>query len=319
MTDPQTQAPQAPRNLPALLTALRAQGFTGAVTVHGPAAGVLHLRQGLISAVVTPGAPSAEARLLRSRRISEDDWTAARATAAGAGGLGPALTGAGLLSAAELAVLCTDTVHDGAFAMALAKPDGWQIDEHALPPELAADPGIEPARLTDTVAARLALLTRQWGPPALRPHQGRPLLAARPPGVPGRRPLPRHPAQRRRPAHPARHRLHPGAGTVRGAARPRPDEGAATAPAADRRSRRPGRRRRPALGPDHCRARAAREHAAAAPHPGGSARRGSARRDGGRRAAAGHAGLLGELRGLWTTAPPAGSGGDQRPAAGEPS
>jgi len=189
MTDRQVADPPA-RNLPALLQALSAQGFTGSVRVHGPSAGSLHLREGLVTEVRTPGAPSTEARLLRSRRISEEHWNRVCAAAHGERSLSAALLGAGQVSAAELAVLCADTIHDGAFAMALTKPEGWETDATAPPPGIGAVPGIDPGSLTEVVTARLALLTRQWGPPAAFARTR--IVPASRPGAPGSRVPPRY-------------------------------------------------------------------------------------------------------------------------------
>lgn len=44
----------APRNVPALLLQLRESAYTGTVTVSGTPGGSIHLRDGLVCAVVTP-------------------------------------------------------------------------------------------------------------------------------------------------------------------------------------------------------------------------------------------------------------------------
>jgi hypothetical protein len=159
-------APQAARNLPGLLLGLRNAGFSGGVAVSGCPDGTIHLRDGLVVAVETPGAPTAEAMLLRTRRVSEADWETARAAGSASGDLGAALLADGLVGAAELDMVRTSALFDGAFAMALSPPGDWEVDATATAPLLAAAQGIEPLRLTDETARRLGLLNQLWGPPA---------------------------------------------------------------------------------------------------------------------------------------------------------
>ena len=158
-------AARTARNVPALLLALRQEGFTGAVTVSGSPGGTLHLERGLVLAIDTPGTPTAETLLLRSGRISEADWNAALAASAADGRLDRALIAEGAVGAAELEIVCTAAAFDGAFAMALSGPGGWQVAESATPPQLALRPGLEPQRLFDETAHRRSLLTAFWGPP----------------------------------------------------------------------------------------------------------------------------------------------------------
>ncbi|WP_229758644.1 DUF4388 domain-containing protein [Peterkaempfera bronchialis] len=183
MTGP--TASQTPRNVPTLLARLREQQFSGTVTISGTPGGTLHLRDGLVGAVETPGAPSAETVLLRSRRISEVDWTAARTTGRAGGGLAAALVAGGSIGAADLEVLCTAAVFDGVFAMALSPSGSWQVDDSAVPAELVAHPGIEPQQLTREASRRVALLSRLWGPPReLAGVRVRPTSRAESPTVP---------------------------------------------------------------------------------------------------------------------------------------
>ncbi|MFG2375336.1 dihydrofolate reductase family protein [Streptomyces sp. NPDC048504] len=57
------------RNVPALLTALRTRQRSCTVVVTGTPGGSIHVRDGLVVAMETPGAPGIEALLLRSGRI----------------------------------------------------------------------------------------------------------------------------------------------------------------------------------------------------------------------------------------------------------
>ncbi|MEV4616157.1 hypothetical protein AB0K43_26715 [Kitasatospora sp. NPDC049258] len=180
-------APPAPRNVPTLLVRLQEERFTGAVLVSGTPGGVVHLRRGLVVAVETPGAPSVETVLLKSRRITEEDWSAARAAAGRtddapgpaateatteaaesapteAADLGSALVGHGLIGGVELEVVCTAAVFDGAFAMSLGPVESWQVEPAAAAPELGARPGVEPRQLAEETVRRGTLLARLWGP-----------------------------------------------------------------------------------------------------------------------------------------------------------
>lgn len=48
--------------------------FTGALHAAGSPGGTFHFRRGLVVGAESPGAPGPEALLLRSRRISGEDW-----------------------------------------------------------------------------------------------------------------------------------------------------------------------------------------------------------------------------------------------------
>ncbi|SFN86831.1 hypothetical protein SAMN04487980_103541 [Streptomyces sp. cf124] len=150
------------RNVPALLQALHQESYTGTVRVSGSPGGTIHLRDGLIGAIETPGAPTATSTLLASGRIDDDAWLAACAAEPAADRLAAQLVAAGLIGAAELEVVCTAAVFDGAFAMALSPPGGWELTERR--PTLLARPGIEPRPLAEETTRRMALLTRLWGP-----------------------------------------------------------------------------------------------------------------------------------------------------------
>ncbi|HEY5836321.1 hypothetical protein [Streptomyces sp.] len=159
--EPERTAAREPRNVPGLLARMRQERFTGAVTVEGGPGGRLFLRDGLVSAVETPAAPTARSVLLKSGRIAVGDWDAALAAVPHAGALAGALADRGLISAGELHIVCTAAVYDGAFAMALQPVSGWRIDPGRTP-ELAAWPGQDPSRLTEETARRLRTLRERW-------------------------------------------------------------------------------------------------------------------------------------------------------------
>ena len=146
------------RNVPALLQALREEEFTGTVRVSGSPGGTIHLRDGLVGAIETPGAPNATSALLTPGRIDDETWLTACASEPDADRLGAHLVSAGLIGAAELEIVCTATVFDGAFAMALSPPGSWETG--AREPTLVAAPGVEPRALTEEATRRMGLLAR---------------------------------------------------------------------------------------------------------------------------------------------------------------
>lgn len=116
-----------PRNVPALLLGLRAEKFNGSVRVAGSPGGTIHLRDGLVGAIETPGTPTVESILLKSGRVEDDAWAAVRTTGRQGDRIGSELVARGFVGAAELEVVCTAAVFEGAFAMALSLPGGWEV------------------------------------------------------------------------------------------------------------------------------------------------------------------------------------------------
>jgi len=161
------------RNLPALLQGLHEEGYSGTVRVSGSPGGTIHLRGGLIGAVETPGAPTATSVLLTPGRLDDETWLAACAAERDTDRLGAYLVAAGLMGAAELEIVCTASVFDAAFAMAIGTPGGWTLDDPE--PTLLAGPGVEPRRLTEETTRRIVRLSGPWGAPGelarIRPGQ----------------------------------------------------------------------------------------------------------------------------------------------------
>ncbi|MET7680568.1 hypothetical protein [Streptomyces sp. NPDC005423] len=151
-----------PRNVPALLNGLSEEKFTGTVLVSGSPGGTIHLRQGLIASVETPGAPTPESILLRSGRVDDAAWALART--APDEEVGVLLAARGLLGREEFEVVCTAAVFDGAFALALSPLGTWEVHDPA--PAVIGGPAVEPHRLAAETTRRMALLAQLWGPPA---------------------------------------------------------------------------------------------------------------------------------------------------------
>lgn len=131
---------------------------------EGNPGGVFHLRDGLVVAVDSPGAPGVEALLLRSGRISESDWTAALRDGAQNRSRQAELAARGALGATELRVVAMTVVRDSAFAVAVGEVDGHAVDAAEPGGEVAdvllplAD-GVEPDELVRETVRRLAALT----------------------------------------------------------------------------------------------------------------------------------------------------------------
>ncbi|WP_329485339.1 hypothetical protein OG618_01880 [Kitasatospora sp. NBC_01246] len=163
------------RGVPAHLLALHSEGFTGSVVLSGAPGGTIHLEQGLVTAVETPGAPSVESLLLRSGRVHESAWVAAETAVSGVDAnaaaaardrdLGAVLIARGVIGTAELDVVCAAAVVDGAFALALAGPGVRETVEASPPARIALRPGITPQRLFEETTRRTALLDRLTGRP----------------------------------------------------------------------------------------------------------------------------------------------------------
>ena len=108
-------------------------------------------------AVESPGAPGVEAILLRSGRVSEDDWTAALRDGAESGQAG--LVARGVVGAAALQVTAMMVVQDSAFAIAVGEVDGCSVGEDPAEVPLPLVAGMVPADLVRETVRRLAALS----------------------------------------------------------------------------------------------------------------------------------------------------------------
>ncbi|WP_370144641.1 MarR family transcriptional regulator [Streptacidiphilus sp. EB129] len=156
--------------------------LSGVLQVAGDPGGALHLTDGRITAVDTPGAPDAATLLLASGRIGEAEWAAAfSADAFGIDTMtGPArspLVSSALVGAAELQLVCLMAVLDGAFAVAAGRIDTCSLEGSAVAHVLPAAPGIEPERLMRETERRLRALASRQEP--LCPYRDRVLPADR--------------------------------------------------------------------------------------------------------------------------------------------
>ncbi|MGY1497879.1 MarR family transcriptional regulator [Streptomyces sp. QTS52] len=157
-----------------LLNALAECGreeFTGALRATGSPGGTFHLRRGLVVGAESPGAPGPEALLLRSRRISGEEWAELVREAGGARWPGAELIRHGYAGAAQLRVVCMMALRDAVFAVVAGRVDACERDLGAEP--LAPVPvGEGPIRLLQDANRKLAALAAL--PHPVRPNRERP-------------------------------------------------------------------------------------------------------------------------------------------------
>ncbi|EIV95057.1 hypothetical protein [Frankia sp. QA3] len=179
-------AEEMPAGVHILLAALRRQSrerFSGTMQVMGEASGKIVFQEGLIAAATTSAAPGLESLLLRSGRISDEEWTAVFAEAAPSGQLSAALVERRLLGSAGVQVVTRTAAMDALFALAstqIASVAREPVGPGSLPPVLPVEPGIEVERAIRETTRRLASALRWRADLGLEP-QVRPRLATPPP------------------------------------------------------------------------------------------------------------------------------------------
>jgi len=147
---------------------------TGRLRVSGKPGGVFHLRDGLVVAVESPGAPGPEARLLRSGRVSGEQWAELLRESAGARWPEAGLIARGLAGAAQLRVVCMMAMHDAAFAVVAGRVDGC-VPLAASEPFAPVAVGEPPGRLLQEATRKLAAVAAL--PCPVRPDRERPVPA----------------------------------------------------------------------------------------------------------------------------------------------
>ncbi|MER6495094.1 MarR family transcriptional regulator [Streptomyces griseorubiginosus] len=154
-------------------------GYTGELRVHGTPGGTFHFGDGRVVAVETPGAPGPEALLLRSGRVSGEQWAELVRESGGSRWPATALIAHGYAGAAQLRVVCALALHDAAFAMAAGRVDGC---ERVASAELFAQVplGEPPLRLLQDATRRLSALAGL--PHPVHPDRERPVPTGTGPG-----------------------------------------------------------------------------------------------------------------------------------------
>jgi hypothetical protein len=131
---------------------------SGVLRVSGEPGGAIHLADGGVTAITTPGAPDPEVILLRSGRVPEAGWSAVFAAAAADGQLGAELVRRELIGAGELAALLRLALADAMFALAAGPVDECALEQAANGCLLPVEPAAEPGWLLAEAARRIAVL-----------------------------------------------------------------------------------------------------------------------------------------------------------------
>ena len=136
-----------------------AAGMWGVLRVTGEPGGAIHLADGLVTAIETPGAPSPEVLLLRSHRVSESGWDAAFAAAAASGDrMSAELTRRELVGSGELEGLLRTALADAMFVLASGTVEEYRAGPGPADYVLPLEPGAEPDGLLAEASRRLVML-----------------------------------------------------------------------------------------------------------------------------------------------------------------
>ncbi|MFE1287490.1 MarR family transcriptional regulator [Streptomyces sp. NPDC058751] len=156
--------------------------------MSGKPGGVFHLRDGCVVAVESPGAPGAEARLLRSGRVSGEQWAELLREAGGTRWPEAGLIAHGYAGAAQLRVVCMMAMQDAVFAVVAGDVEACDPLDPAFEPYAPVALGEAPGRLLQDAARKLAAIAAL--PRTVRPDRERPVPAAVPDGIRERLPPP---------------------------------------------------------------------------------------------------------------------------------
>ncbi|GGX39906.1 hypothetical protein [Streptomyces fructofermentans] len=149
---------------------------TGVLQVSGKPGGVFHLRDGFVVAAESPGSPGPEALLLRSGRISEEQWDALLFEA-GAGRWPQAgLVAHEYAGAAQLRVICMQALQDAVFAVVAGRVDGCEPLAAWADPPASVAVGEAPLRLLQEATRKLTAVAGL--PCPVLPDRERPYPAA---------------------------------------------------------------------------------------------------------------------------------------------
>jgi hypothetical protein len=131
---------------------------TGVLRVTGEPGGAVHLTDGQVTAISTPGAPDPEVILLRSGRIGETGWSQVFASAAAHGRMPDELVKRGLIGAGELESLLRMALADAMFALAAGHVEECVLEQDAEPHLLPLQPAAPTAWLLAEARRRVEVL-----------------------------------------------------------------------------------------------------------------------------------------------------------------
>jgi hypothetical protein len=136
-----------------------AAGMSGILRVTGDPGGAIHIADGLVAAIETPGAPTPEVLLLRSHRVTESGWDEAFAAAASSGGLMRAeLTRREMVGSGELEVLLRTALADAMFVLASGSIEEYRAEQGPMDIVLPLEPGAEADGLLAEASRRIRTL-----------------------------------------------------------------------------------------------------------------------------------------------------------------
>jgi hypothetical protein len=141
------------------LKEIAATRFSGVLRVDGAPGATVYLSGGGIAACETPGAPSLEVVLLRSRRVAESDWDAAFAAAAIANRhMTTELVKRDLVRAGELEALLRTALADGIFALVSGQVDACRAELSGVSSPLSLTPAARSGWLLAEATRRMQVL-----------------------------------------------------------------------------------------------------------------------------------------------------------------
>jgi hypothetical protein len=136
-----------------------AAGMQGVLRVTGNPGGVIHLIDGRVAAIETPGAPSPEVLLLRSHRVTESGWDAAFAAAAASGGrMSAELIARKMIGSGELEALLRTALADAIFVLANGTVQDYRAEPGPVDFVLPLEPGAEPDELLAEASRRMRVV-----------------------------------------------------------------------------------------------------------------------------------------------------------------
>jgi len=136
-----------------------AAGMQGVLRVTGNPGGAIHLTDGRVTAIETPGAPSPEVLLLRSQRVTEAGWDAAFAAAAASGHrMSAELIARQLVGSGELEALLRTALADAMFVLASGTVEDYRAEPGPVDVVLPLEPGAEPDELLAESSRRLRVV-----------------------------------------------------------------------------------------------------------------------------------------------------------------
>ena len=158
---------------------------SGTLRVLGEPGGTVHIADGGVTSIETPGAPGPEVVLVRSGRVAESAWAAAFTAAAADGRMAAELVRRELVGHGELEALLRTVLADAMFTLASGEVDQCRMEPPAAACLLPLEPPAEPGWLLAETSRRHQVLASlpspvghdrdrvTRGPAAIAPLDGR--------------------------------------------------------------------------------------------------------------------------------------------------